>query len=302
MPNPPQSYPPPLIAVDWGSTHFRAKLLVEGSVLDSTSASDGIRNLAGRDCETVLSELCGPWRDRHPKARVLVSGMAGAREGWREVPYVAVPCGIAEIAEGIIEVESEAFGPVRLVPGVRWDDPDTNTTDLMRGEETQVAGLLESLPSEGAAVCLPGTHSKWVLCRKGRIRSFRTWLTGEAYERLTRDSLVSGDGTPADPEDEAFALGVEAMQGPGGLLHHLFLGRTHMLAGRIGPSQVRSFVSGLLVGHEITEALAFAGEHPVHLLGESPAALATAAGLTLLGVPHVRIAGDTQLDGLLRLV
>lgn len=290
----------PLLAVDWGSTHLRAKLVVAGEVVASSASPDGIRHLAGRDCDTVLAGHCAAWKKTHPEALVLVSGMAGAREGWSEVPYVAAPCGIGDLASGIVSVSSDVFGEVLLLPGVRYDDPATGTVDVMRGEETQVAGLLSDLPPEGAVLCLPGTHSKWVVCRDGRIESFRTWLTGEAYERLTRDSLIGGDGTPAEPVSPAFRLGLDAADGPGGLLHQLFLARTGMLAGKFEASEVRSFVSGLLIGHEIREAHRFAGGLPLHLVGDSPAAAATAAGLRHLGLSYRHgIGDDVHLFGLL---
>lgn len=293
--------PPPaaLIAVDWGSTHLRAKLVLDGRVAASSSSPDGIRHLGGRDCDAILASHCAAWRHTHPEARVLVSGMAGAREGWREVPYVPAPCGLDDLASAVVPVPSETFGEALLVPGVRCDDPDRTTTDVMRGEETQVAGILDTLSANGSVLCLPGTHSKWVVCREGRIETFRTWLTGEAYERLTRDSLVSGDGSPADPESDAFRLGVESTEGPGGLLHQIFLGRTHLLAGRLAASEVRSYVSGLLVGHEIREGLAFSGGLPLILVGDSPAVAATASALRHLGVAHGRATGDAHLDGLL---
>ncbi len=297
----PPSSPPPLLAVDWGSTHLRARLVLEGAPAASAASADGIRHRAGRDCDDILASLCGAWAAEHPGLRVVASGMVGAREGWREAPYMAAPCGPDELAAAAVAVPSAIFGEVVIVPGVRHDDPDRGTTDVMRGEETQVLGLLGSLPDGGAALCLPGTHSKWVLCRGGRILAFRTWLTGEAYERLSRDSLISGDGSPADPASRAFALGFAAAEGPGGLLHQLFLARTAMLAGRLDASGVRSFVSGLLVAHELREALDFAAGLPVHLVGDSPAVAATAAGLALSGIDCRVHGGDAHLAGILSL-
>jgi 2-dehydro-3-deoxygalactonokinase len=290
---------PPLIAVDWGSTHFRSKLFVEGQILASASSPDGIRHREGRDCDAILALHCGAWKHTHPDARVVMSGMIGAREGWVEAPYVAAPCGLADLAAAAVAVPSATFGEVSIIPGVRCDDSDTTTTDVMRGEETQIAGLLDTLPAEGAVVCLPGTHSKWVVCQDGVIRGFRTWLTGEAYERLTRESLISGDGTPADPGSEAFAQGLDESELSGGLLHQLFLGRTHLLAGRLAASEVRSYVSGLLIGHELREALAFAPDLSIHLVGDSPAATATGSALSLLGIPHAQVLEDVHLRGIL---
>ncbi len=292
--------PAPIIAVDWGSTHLRAKLLLpDGTVAANAASSEGIRHLGGRDCDGILATLCGAWKEAHPDAKVVMSGMIGSREGWCEAPYVFSPCGLADLAGGTIRVPSGTFGEVIIIPGVRRDDPETKTTDVMRGEETQAAGMFALLPDSGATLCLPGTHSKWIRCQDEKIESFRTWLTGEAYDRLTRDSLISGDGSPADPGSPAFSLGLEQAKGPGGLLHQLFLGRTGMLTGRFGPGEVRSFVSGLLIGHEIREASLFSAELPVWLIGDTPAAEATAAGLQYFGIAHDRFTGDAHLEGIM---
>lgn len=289
----------PLIAIDWGSTNLRARLVIDGEVVAAIDTPDGIRHRDGRDYDAILAAACGPWLAAHPGARVLMSGMIGSREGWREAPYAQAPAGIADLAARLISVDSATFGRIAIVPGVRWDPPGGDTTDVMRGEETQIAGLLAGLPAAGAVVCLPGTHSKWVVCRHGRIERFRTWLTGEAYDLLTRGSLISGSGGEADPASPAFARGIDLSATEGGLLHHLFLGRTEMLTGRVAAADLRSLVSGLLIGHEIREARLFSTDLPVYLAGDSPAAMATARALDLCGIPHHRVPGDPHLDGLL---
>lgn len=294
----------PLIAVDWGSTNLRAKLFIDDRVTASFESPDGIRHRDGRAFEDILAAACGTWKRDHPAARVLMSGMIGSREGWREAPYAPAPAGLADLAARFVSVESPGFGEIEIVPGVRWDDPDTGRTDVMRGEETQIVGLLPDLPESGAVVCLPGTHSKWVVCRGGRIERFRTWLTGEAFDSLTRSgSLIagSGDGVPVEIGSDVFARGLEFSGGKGGLLHHLFLGRTEMLTGRVEATALRTLVSGLLVGHEIREALQFSAGLPIWLVGGSPAAQATAQALKWFGLDFQHTVEDVQLNGLLRL-
>lgn len=288
---------PPLIAIDWGSTNFRARLIAGGELLASFESPDGIRHREGRDFADILESHCAAWKKVHPDARVLMSGMIGSREGWVEVPYITTPASLGDLAAGIVTVDSAVFGPIGIVPGVRHDD-DSGTSDVMRGEETQVAGLLHQLPAAGATLCLPGTHSKWIHCREGRIGRFRTWLTGEAFDLLTKGSLIAGSGGEVDVESGAFARGLELSGGGGGLLHHLFLGRTEMLTGRVAAAELRSLVSGLLIGHEIRAARDFAGSDPLFLIGESPAARATAAGLRHFGLAFTTVTDDVHLRGL----
>ncbi len=228
-----------------------------------------------------------------------MSGMVGSREGWRETPYVDTPAGIPDLAAGVLALTGSVFGEICLVPGVRHEDPAAATTDLMRGEETQIAGLLTDLPHDGATVCLPGTHSKWVRCRDGRIESFRTFLTGEAFALLLRDSLIAGNGATPDYGSAAFSRGLELSGHGGGLLNHLFLGRTEMLSGRADAADLPGLISGILIGHEIREAVKTCPEPPVYLVGDSPAADATARALAWFGIESVIVKDDVHLRGML---
>jgi 2-dehydro-3-deoxygalactonokinase len=289
----------PLLLVDWGSTNLRAKLVIDDRVISSRESADGIRHCRGRDHDEILTALCGDWKAMHPALRVIMSGMVGSREGWREVLYVNTPAGIPDLAAKVIAVVSRTFGEIFILPGVRRDDPDTDTTDVMRGEETQVAGLLTDLPHDGATVCLPGTHSKWVYCRDGRIENFRTFLTGEAFALLTRDSLIGGSGGAPDPAGPAFERGLELSGKGGGLLHHLFLGRTEMLAGRVDADDLPSLISGVLIGHEVREAMRICPDPPVYLIGDSPAAQATAKALEWFGIESAIVRDDVHLQGMM---
>jgi 2-dehydro-3-deoxygalactonokinase len=291
----------PLLLIDWGSTNLRAKLVVDSRVAETRESADGIRSCLGRDFNAILESLCGDWKATHPALRVYMSGMIGSREGWLEAPYVSAPAGVRDLANKVVTVKSRIFGSIHLVPGVRRDDPDNATTDVMRGEETQVAGLLTDLPHDGATVCLPGTHSKWVHCRDGRIESFRTFPTGEAFALLTRDSLIAGSagGGSPDPASPAFARGLELSGKGGGLLHHLFLGRTEMLADRVAPADLPALISGLLIGHEIREAVKVCPDPPVYLIGDSAAARATARALEWLGIESAVVRDDVHLQGMM---
>lgn len=291
----------PLLLIDWGSTNLRAKLVVDSRVVETRESADGIRSCRGRDFDGILESLCGDWKSTHPALRVYMSGMIGSREGWLEAPYVPAPAGLRDLANKAVTVKSRTFGSIYLIPGVRRDEPDNATTDVMRGEETQVAGLLTDLPHDGATVCLPGTHSKWVHCRDGRIESFRTFPTGEAFALLTRDSLIAGNagGVSPDPASPAFARGLELSGKGGGLLHHLFLGRTEMLADRVAPADLPALISGLLIGHEIREAVKVCPDPPVYLIGDSAAARATSRALEWFRVESAVVRDDVHLQGMM---
>ena len=169
-----------MIAVDWGGSNLRAYRLDDhGRVLGQRRGEVGALACDGQHAQT-LAGVIGDWDD----PLVLLCGMVGARGGWIEVPYVPCPAGIATLAAGMVELGTHAGDALRgrrlwCVPGMA--DHRGAAADVMRGEETQVAGLLAQLGPGRHDVCLPGTHSKWVRVEDGAITGISTALTGELY-------------------------------------------------------------------------------------------------------------------------
>lgn len=293
-----------MIAVDWGTSSFRAyRLDAAGAVRERRSAAAGLLACDGRFGAVLAQQLEG-WDD----TLVLMAGMVGSRSGWREVPYVACPAGLDGIAAGLVELEAAALPGRRvfIAPGLSQRGEAGAAPDVMRGEETQVLGLLDRLPGAGAhTVCLPGTHSKWVQVRDGRIVGLRTAMTGELYALLRRHSLLAalmpGSGDAADPDDaEAFAQGVAASAADGGLAHQLFGVRTRGLFGELGAAAAPSYLSGLLIGHEL-RALRPAGDAALHLVGGAALTARYQRALERLGATAQAHGEDLSAAGLWRL-
>ncbi len=253
-----------MIAVDWGTSSLRAyRLDVEGRIRARREAPCGIMTVAGGGFASILEAQLGDWIDDVP---IVMSGMIGSRQGWREVAYVECPTGVAEIARGMQPVRWGKGRRAWIAPGVGYRDA-AGVPDVMRGEETQIIGALAELPSGEATICLPGTHSKWVRMRDGRIAAFATAMTGEVFAVLRRHSILGRLMTEgSDGHDHAaFAGGLRRAGEAGGLLHHLFGARTRGLFGEVAESGLPSYLSGILIGHEIA-ALA-PDEQVVHLIG-----------------------------------
>jgi 2-dehydro-3-deoxygalactonokinase len=258
-----------LIAVDWGGSSLRAyRLDDDGTVIDLRRSNDGALACAGR-FGNVLCALIAGWED----PLVVMAGMVGARGGWIEAPYVQAPADASALASGMVRLDKSREAPdlarreLWCIPGIA--DRTTRVGDVMRGEETQIAGLLDALGPGSHAVCLPGTHSKWVRVDDGAIVRISTAMTGELYGLLRAHSIL-GHGMP-DGEQvldvDAFDAGLECSRDPaGGLLHDLFGVRTAALFARFPPLALSSYLSGLLIGHELQAALVDMPA-PVHLLG-----------------------------------
>lgn len=261
-----------MIGVDWGTSNFRAYLLAgDGTILERRTAASGILRVGGGRFAEVLDAEIGGWV-RRGENRILLSGMIGSRQGWQEAPYVPCPAGIAELAGAVTEVPFEGAA-IRLVPGISSADPD-GVPDVIRGEETKIVGLGWA-PGEGALACLPGTHTKWVRVTERKIAGFVTEMTGELFGVLREHSILGRmmqertiESGPLDWV--AFDLGFARSGESGGLLHHLFGVRALGLSGRLAETSAASYLSGLLIGHEVRAAMPVAvpGATIVHLIGE----------------------------------
>lgn len=239
-----------MIAIDWGTSSLRAYRLDQaGRISARRAAPAGIMAVADGGFAATLEAQLGDWIDDTP---IVMSGMIGSRQGWREVPYAECPSGAAAIARLMRPVEWGKGRRAWIAPGLCCRDA-AGVPDVMRGEETQIIGALADLPTGEATICLPGTHSKWVRWRDGKIAGFATAMTGEVFAVLRCHSilgrLMSADDDAHD--SAAFAAGRRRANEPGGLLHHLFAARTRGLFGEIAEGALPSYLSGILIGHEI---------------------------------------------------
>jgi 2-dehydro-3-deoxygalactonokinase len=261
------SPPSALIGLDWGTTSFRAyRLDGTGAVLEAKSAPAGILRVPEGGFEAVLEREVGPWLADAPGLPVIASGMITSRQGWVEVPYRACPAGSAEIAGALLRHETGAGRIVHFVPGLSIVGVD-GVPDVMRGEETQIIGAVGG--SVGGAVggagghdagrrllVLPGTHSKWALVEGGRLVWFATFMTGELFAVLKEHSILARLMAGDADDEAAFRRGLGYAQASGGgLLKRLFSARTLGLFGELPASGVASYLSGLLIGTELREAL-----------------------------------------------
>jgi 2-dehydro-3-deoxygalactonokinase len=286
-----------MIGVDWGTSSFRAfRLADDGAVTARIDLPRGIRHVPQGGFETALRDAVGPWL-AEGETRVLLSGMVGSRQGWAEAPYLSCPADPAALAAALISVPCHGATAL-LVPGLS-DTDESDTPEVMRGEETQIMGVLPDLGAE-ALVCLPGSHSKWVRVRAGHIVSFRTMLSGEAFAAI-RAGTILGRMMPDAPHDQAaFARGLARAAEPGHLLHHLFGVRTLGLTGRLAETESASYLSGLLIGHEVRAALAD-GAANVHLVGSRTLTGLYAAAIEAAGAAATILAEDAAASGLARI-
>lgn len=309
---------PALIGLDWGTTRLRAFVIAaDGSVLDETASGHGLRHLPAPGVagfEAALQAVAGIWRRQWPTLPLLACGMVGSAQGWREAPYLDCPTDPAALARHAARVALADGSTLHIAPGLRHRPADGGAPDVMRGEEVQIAGALAARGLADAVVVLPGTHAKWARVRGGRVTAFRTHMTGELYAVLRQHSLLGqlmpAEGGAGDATAAAIAfergLAMARDAAPGELTHQLFAVRTLALDGQVPPPALADLLSGLLIGHELTAALAWLEREghagaPLLLVGEGALSRRYAAALERAGRPATALLGNTAPQGLARL-
>lgn len=246
-----------VLCLDWGSSHLRIHRAEGGSIRETRQAATGAKGLSGPELYRVaLRAEAGDWLA--DATRILVTGMATRRGGWRETPYLPCPADPAGLLGAAVEDKIDGV-PVTLLPGIM----DPEGPDVMRGEEVQILGM----GLRDAVAILPGTHSKWVEIRGGAIVRFRTFLTGEIYA-LLRERSLAGQLAEGDDAGPGFEAGLDSTETAP--FAAIFGARAAVLTGGMSPAAVPGYLSGLLIGAEVTEGLALMppGAMHLHLAGE----------------------------------
>jgi 2-dehydro-3-deoxygalactonokinase len=251
---------PRYIAVDWGTSSFRLWMIgSDGSVLGESRSDEGMTTAAKIGFAEVLAKHLA--EVGAPEATpVIVCGMAGAKQGWVEAGYIDVPTSLSAILTGAVSVPGQSRD-VRILPGLA--QRSQAMPDVMRGEETQLLGALGSGSAGSQAVCMPGTHSKWVHVTDGNVTGFSSFMTGELFDAVSKHTILAhavagADQQPADTA--AFQAAVKAaFERPEMATNLFFTARSGQLLHRLTAAGAQAKISGTLIGMEIAGGLSEAG-------------------------------------------
>jgi len=285
---------PAWIAVDWGTSNLRAWAMGPEGVIAEASRDDGMGKLTREGFEPALLRLIGPWLGSRPP--VVACGMVGSRQGWCEAPYRTVPCTPLDQSAQVLAPVTDPRLKVSIAPGLKQASP----ADVMRGEETQIAGALRLMPGYDGVLCLPGTHSKWVHISAGEVVSFQTFMTGEMFALLSEASVLRHGMQGGGWDEAAFDMAVsDALSKPEKLGARLFSLRAEGLVAGLTPQAARARLSGLLIGTELAAAKPYWLGQRVTLIGAEKLSAAYARALAAQGVEAQRLsATDCTLAGL----
>ncbi len=252
------------IAVDWGTSHLRAYAVDQAGAVKAVAGSEkGMGSLEPDQFESALIELIEPWLGAETMD-IMACGMVGSRQGWVEAPYQTTPC--PPLGEGFAKpMVKDSRLSIHIVPGIRQLNP---APDVMRGEETQLAGALAKYPTFDGVLCLPGTHTKWVQVSAGEIVSFQTFMTGELFALLSQQSVLRHSVNSKDWDSDAFDTAVsDTLSKPERLAARLFTLRAASLVADQSAATARAQLSGQLIGAELAAARPYWLGQPVILIG-----------------------------------
>lgn len=274
------------IAADWGTTNLRVWAMSQsGTVLDHAVSAKGMAQLKRDQFEPALLDLVGSWISK--PTPVIACGMVGSRQGWVEAPYATVPCPATPQGFALAPVGHPDLS-VHIIPGLRQNSP----ADVMRGEETQIAGFLALNPKWDGVLCLPGTHTKWVHISADEVISFQTAMTGDLYAAISKHTVLKhsiGDGWDKD----AFLQGLDdIISKPEKLAARLFSLRAEGLLDGLPNDAAAARLSGLLIGAELAASKPYWLGQQVAVIGAGTLSKRYVDALSTQGVPAIQADGD----------
>lgn len=281
-----------LLCCDWGTSSFRLQLM---NMLDCQCVAEiqspiGIAGMFDKWAAMGKSMTRGEFFRRElgeqiellttktgsnlTNVPVVLSGMASSSIGMEEIPYANLPFAVDGSQASVRHFEPRPDFPhdIFLISGI------SSQNDVMRGEETQLIGLIVLLDSMDRsmtdAICIfPGTHSKHLWVKNGHLIQFKTYMTGEVFDLMAKRSILKDsidliefpDFSPATIQ--AFRQGVQESKSST-ILNSLFTVRTNQLFDKWTKGENAFYLSGLVIGTELNP-LAKQDNWPLILCGGS---------------------------------
>ncbi|MDV7143906.1 2-dehydro-3-deoxygalactonokinase [Tropicimonas sp. TH_r6] len=280
------------IAVDWGTSSLRAwGIDVSGAILWEESSDKGMGGLAPSEFEPVFLDLVGAHIAGLDRVEAIACGMVGAKQGWTEAGYRAVPCQPLDpdMTEAPVADPRLRF---RIIGGLSQAKP----ADVIRGEETQIAGFQALNPKFDGVIALPGTHTKWVHVSAGEVVSFQTCMTGDLFAAISGHTVLRHSVQTEDWDDVAFLAAVDdAVSRPEKLAARLFSLRAEGLLAGLEAGSAKARLSGLLIGAELAATRPYWLGQEVAIIGAGGVSKLYAEALKSLGVTATLAAGGAMV-------
>lgn len=281
------------LSCDWGTSSFRLRLIDAESLemISEVSNDQGIALTHRQWVATgkpeserevfykkILANAASLVMKSPEKIPIILSGMASSSIGIQELPYQNFPFTWNDsklIIKKINEDETLSY-PLYLVSGMRV------ANDIMRGEETMLLGC-DPVGRNGFYI-FPGTHSKHIILQDGMAIDFKTYMTGEVFNLMSKESILK-NSMEAGEDETAFDTGVRDAE-RGNLLNNMFTIRANQVLGYSTPVSNYQYLSGLIIGTELNDLKGYSPSM-FGLVGDGSLFKAYQTAMRILGMEHV---------------
>ena len=290
------------ITVDGGTTNTRVYLVCDGEIVDSKKIGIGSKNSTSRSVlipalrDAIAEILAARGICESEVTAIIASGTITSELGLYTVDHTTAPAGIAELqaASKRVSLPEICAIPFFFISGVKTRG-ELDECDMMRGEETELMGLIEG--GVESMYVLPGSHSKLVsVSADGRIKSLKTMLTGEMIASISSGTILANcvDLSISEFDFEALEVGYEYADRHG-LNEALF--KTRVLKNIFAKDAVYtySFFIGVLLKDEIKAILKECAERVI-IGGKAQIKRATAHLLSKLSDKEIAVLDDETVD------
>jgi 2-dehydro-3-deoxygalactonokinase len=230
--------------------------------------------------------------------RILASGMITSEYGFCNLPHITAPAGIEELHNEMYEtvIEDVSKIPFVFMRGIKTEGTELEEADMMRGEETELMGVLKT-HKDACLYVLPGSHSKHIsVDSNGRIVALRTMMTGELFAAVMQHTILR-DATSFEYNEICMS---ELFNGfyyakKRGINEALF--KTRILKTRFNgtPEQCYSFLLGCVLCDEV-ESILQANENVVVLGGQKQFRMALAMLLEKVSDKKIVVLSDLEVE------
>ena len=252
--------------INWGVQRYEAFLMKNSALIDSKTGDQGVLQVRDGAFESALKAIVDPWLATYGEFPIILTGLVGAREGWVEAASVRTPCRCSDIRQGVVQVATNQLKNVAIIPGILHAGSDY--PEALRGEEVSIFGTKVS----DGWILRPGEHTKMVRMNDNRITQLTTYITGELYRLLDQQSSLCRYTDCAaivqkmSPID--FMTGVREALKTSCLSRVIYSVTTRRLFNQIEAEHISSYLSGLVIGHELRDIKAM-GLDNITLVGSS---------------------------------
>lgn len=250
-----------IITIDAGTSNLRLRVLEKDKIIFEKKSNIGVRIGKKKFKEEFYNFFRECMEELNLKKEniksIIASGMISSPLGLEEVKHLLTPVSIKELSLNIKKIKFYEY-EILLITGVKVEkdyfSDSLKCFDVMRGEETEVFGILDKVGIKGdKLIIMPGSHNKFIEVQEDRIVNFTTTISGELYDVLTKNTLLSSslEGQYADIVDNNFLIRGYEIGSKYGVNQGAFILREIDLSQKLTLNEKANFLLGVIISGDI---------------------------------------------------